>query len=603
MNANETSHADYRESFVSPSYFKRLAASRNVSRPGSRPTSPPRIQIQPAHDESDLGESPNKPSRSARQKGAGGLLEADPRHISSSSFSQGYYKRFFVEERELGRGGRGVVLLVTHVLDSIDLGKFACKRIPVGDDHEWLEKVLLEVTMAQRNSGTLLDYILGERAHLQRESRREKARRWSKSNRSLSPNLRRGRQMSLEEIFSFFRDIAKGLAHLHAHNFVHRDLKPQNCLLHKTDSGMRVLVSDFGEMRGASTSRLSTATGYTGTVSFAAPEVVERDENGIYGDFTPKSDIFSLGMIVYFMGLSTSLPYASADLDEEHEDLAQLRAEVIAWTGLRDERIERTDLPERLYKYLQLLLSHDPKERPTIQEILQGIKAGAAFNDQGPRHSTGEVSPTLQPQNGDSPSLTNTEPGLSRRPTRTTPSSFRGRHMSSPGDSSRAASPGQSIALEKPRRRENQEEGRLVLQTSFSPEQPEGPLESPLLLPPASKPEAPTLRRVLAHAQVHAVIKLILLVAKVTSILEPCAPSSPRPLFFYPLLIFAVSDLFEITQLTLMSAASSNHRIPMFYPPGMLSPNGKRGKEHYTRPPIPHFEDNEAGAKPSPRAL
>lgn len=40
--------------------------------------------------------------------------------------------RFFVEETELGRGGKGVVLLVKHVLDGVSLGLFACKRVPVG---------------------------------------------------------------------------------------------------------------------------------------------------------------------------------------------------------------------------------------------------------------------------------------------------------------------------------------------------------------------------------------------------------------------------------------------------------------------------------------
>jgi hypothetical protein len=36
-------------------------------------------------------------------------------------------------EKELGKGGKGVVLLVRHVLDSVSLGKFACKRVPVGE--------------------------------------------------------------------------------------------------------------------------------------------------------------------------------------------------------------------------------------------------------------------------------------------------------------------------------------------------------------------------------------------------------------------------------------------------------------------------------------
>lgn len=52
--------------------------------------------------------------------------------ISSAAFSPKYFERFFVTERELGRGGKGVVLLVRHVLDGVSLGNFACKRVPVG---------------------------------------------------------------------------------------------------------------------------------------------------------------------------------------------------------------------------------------------------------------------------------------------------------------------------------------------------------------------------------------------------------------------------------------------------------------------------------------
>src|SRR5271156_954903 len=39
--------------------------------------------------------------------------------------------RFFVVREELGRGSRGVVLKVTHVLDNIPLGDYAVKRVPL----------------------------------------------------------------------------------------------------------------------------------------------------------------------------------------------------------------------------------------------------------------------------------------------------------------------------------------------------------------------------------------------------------------------------------------------------------------------------------------
>lgn len=42
--------------------------------------------------------------------------------IKKEAFSPNYFKRFFIEEKELGRGGKGVVLLVRHELDSVSLG-------------------------------------------------------------------------------------------------------------------------------------------------------------------------------------------------------------------------------------------------------------------------------------------------------------------------------------------------------------------------------------------------------------------------------------------------------------------------------------------------
>lgn len=56
--------------------------------------------------------------------------------IKSESFSEGYFEKFFVAQAELGRGGRGRVYKVTHVLDGVSLGIYACKKIPVGNNHK-----------------------------------------------------------------------------------------------------------------------------------------------------------------------------------------------------------------------------------------------------------------------------------------------------------------------------------------------------------------------------------------------------------------------------------------------------------------------------------
>jgi len=43
-------------------------------------------------------------------------------HIKKEAFSPNYFQNFFTEEKELGRGGKGVVLLVRHELDGVSLG-------------------------------------------------------------------------------------------------------------------------------------------------------------------------------------------------------------------------------------------------------------------------------------------------------------------------------------------------------------------------------------------------------------------------------------------------------------------------------------------------
>ncbi|TPX33498.1 hypothetical protein SmJEL517_g03649 [Synchytrium microbalum] len=70
--------------------------------------------------------------------------------VSSHSFIDGYYTRFFVEERRLGRGYRGSVFGCQHVLDGVTLGEYAIKKIPVGDSHNWLVRMLKEVNLLEK---------------------------------------------------------------------------------------------------------------------------------------------------------------------------------------------------------------------------------------------------------------------------------------------------------------------------------------------------------------------------------------------------------------------------------------------------------------------
>lgn len=335
--------------------------------------------------------------------------------IRKESFSPNYFNDFFIEEGVLGKGGKGVVLLVQHQLDGCPLGHFACKRVPVGDDHAWLERVLVEVRLLAQlahpnlvsyrhvwledaqltrfgppvvcafilqqycNSGDLHKHVLGDaRQSTSPEELKARMRRRSKGQTEL-PSMAGGKlPLPPEEIYSLFKDITSGVAHLHAANFVHRDLKPSNCLLHRDGGYLTCLISDFGEVQPSDAIRKST--GSTGTISYCAPEVLQLDASGNYGNFTFKSDIFSMGMILYFMCFGR-LPYQSANaIQEELEDIDELRAEISDWQGFEDEKRLRPDLPHKLYKLLKQLLAVNPAQRPSASEVLNALTSEAQFD-------------------------------------------------------------------------------------------------------------------------------------------------------------------------------------------------------------------------------
>ncbi|KAI8617296.1 kinase-like domain-containing protein [Chytriomyces sp. MP71] len=86
---------------------------------------------------------------SAAQQAFSGYTDTS-NNLSESCFNQGYYDRFFVEIKKLGRGLRGSVFLVQHVLDTIYLGDYAVKSIPIGTSHSWLVRQLQEVHLLEK---------------------------------------------------------------------------------------------------------------------------------------------------------------------------------------------------------------------------------------------------------------------------------------------------------------------------------------------------------------------------------------------------------------------------------------------------------------------
>lgn len=376
----------------------------------------------------------------------------------------------------------------------------------------------LRANLAVKNAGTLLDYVSLSQPKEKSSHVRSRPSHPSKFNESSDRKAHHAKYLPLDEIFSFFKDITSGLAHLHANGYVHRDLKPQNCLLHRTGTSLKVLVSDFGEMQGASVPRKPDATGYTGTISFAAPEVVRRQEDGILGNFTIKSDVFSLGMIVFFMCFGR-LPYVNANLEEdEREDVDGLKDEVLGWQGLRHERKERNDLPEKLYENLQLLLSQDPEQRPTTDEILRRIRTGSSFSE----HAT-------------------SSPVSERFPS---PDFGYHRDRSKSPENPNSVHLGQSSTID---RKTSSNPQKASLQRRRQPRLTDASTKPrtnrPLLMAPPHSGYHWRLKTFLGHNVTTAVVRWVLFLLKLWTLSSPCTPQAPRSEVQYPLIALAAVDV------------------------------------------------------------
>ncbi|KAF9388332.1 hypothetical protein CPC16_006561 [Podila verticillata] len=367
----------------------------------------------------------------------------DSPHLSHDALNQGYYERFFVEQKKLGRGYRGSVFLCQHILDGIHLGEYAIKKVAVGDNHDWLVQMLREVHLLERlhhpnivsykhawlenhqlhkfgpevtclfilmecaNGGNLEEYIersaetqyeagSDNKAHGSTQES-EKAKKilsarerilLSKRGSIQSPNSNSvegsadasatsRHYLSVTEIWSFFFDICEGLAHLHRLGIIHRDLKPPNLLLSYSDSRIkgskgerpRILITDFGECEILDQGIKRDRTGATGTLEFLAPELLAVDADGRYTDeFSFKGDMWSLGMVLYYLCYSR-LPYSQIDdVDILREEIRGFRSITLPRDGPGDRVI-----PEELKILIRVLLSTEKSKRPSCDDILSSL--------------------------------------------------------------------------------------------------------------------------------------------------------------------------------------------------------------------------------------
>ncbi len=168
------------------------------------------------------------------------------------------------------------------------------------DDPAYLEHFLLEEWVARRIDSP---HVLEPRPP-------ERARRYLYvvseyiDGRTLAQWMRDHPRPGIDEVRRIVEQIARGLRAFHRLEMLHQDLRPENVMI---DASGIVKIIDFGAVRVAG---LAEMTGpedgepIQGTEQYTAPEYF-LGEGG-----TPRSDLFSLGVITYQM-LTGRLPYGA----------------------------------------------------------------------------------------------------------------------------------------------------------------------------------------------------------------------------------------------------------------------------------------------------
>jgi serine/threonine-protein kinase len=86
---------------------------------------------------------------------------------------------------------------------------------------------------------------------------------------SLAALLAAGGRLPLDQTITIVRDVAAALDHAHAHNVLHRDVKPANILF----DAERVMVCDFGIARAIEAAGEESSSGIVvGTPAYMSPE-------------------------------------------------------------------------------------------------------------------------------------------------------------------------------------------------------------------------------------------------------------------------------------------------------------------------------------------
>ncbi|MGB0840143.1 MAG: serine/threonine-protein kinase [Chitinophagales bacterium] len=141
----------------------------------------------------------------------------------------------------------------------------------------------------------------------------------------------------LEQIDEVLRGLLKGLQYLHQNGVIHRDIKPQNVLMSKTEGAEEkwtTKIADFGLAKKIDQGQVSSKL--LGTMEYMAPEQFNPQRFGIQGALSTNVDLWAFGVILFEL-FTGELPFGSRHDGLSHEEvMLKIMSEDLSETALNE---------------------------------------------------------------------------------------------------------------------------------------------------------------------------------------------------------------------------------------------------------------------------